>query len=142
MFPMLGGPQRVSSSSDRSSTAPGIARLGSSAPRRKVPLEPGHSPLDWAKLKASGADLRAGHTQLARFTLADLAQHRSRDDLWMAVHGKVYNVTPYVGFHPGGNGQLMRGAGKDATELLMKVHPWVNVDMVLDKCWIGYLVKS
>lgn len=34
----------------------------------------------------------------------------------------------------------MRGAGKDATELFMKIHPWVNVDMLLDKCFVGYLI--
>jgi len=27
-------------------------------PRKKVALAPGHSPLDWARLKGSGADLR------------------------------------------------------------------------------------
>lgn len=34
----------------------------SSAKREKVALAPGHSPLDWAKLKSSGEDLRVGHT--------------------------------------------------------------------------------
>ncbi|KAI8907707.1 cytochrome b5-like heme/steroid binding domain-containing protein, partial [Powellomyces hirtus] len=123
-FPALNGPQRA-----------GV--LGSA--RRKVPLEPGHSPLDWARLLTSGKNLR-GVPQLARYTLADVAAHRKRDDCWMSIQGKVYNVTHYMKFHPGGAGQLMRGAGKDATELFMKVHPWVNVDTLLDKCQVGYLV--
>lgn len=42
-----------------------------------------------------------------------LAQHRSRDDCWQAYAGKVYNVTPYLKYHPGGVGELMRAAGKD-----------------------------
>ncbi|KAI9003145.1 cytochrome b5-like heme/steroid binding domain-containing protein [Gaertneriomyces semiglobifer] len=125
MFPMLGGPQRLDT---------GLRG------RKKVPLEPGHSPLDWARLTASGKDLR-GVPQIQKYTLSDVAQHRSRDDLWMAICGKVYNVTSYLKFHPGGAGQLMRGAGKDATELFMKVHPWVNVDTLLDKCLVGFLVQ-
>ncbi|KAI8818425.1 cytochrome b5-like heme/steroid binding domain-containing protein [Fimicolochytrium jonesii] len=124
---MLGGPQRASSPS---------------TPRKKVPLAPGHSPLDWARLLFSGRDLRGGVKQLARFTPSEVAQHRSRDDCWMAVQGNVYNVTHYIKFHPGGAGQLLRGAGKDATELFMKVHPWVNVDGLLGKCQVGYLVKE
>ncbi|KAJ1344736.1 hypothetical protein BSLG_000259 [Batrachochytrium salamandrivorans] len=134
LFPMIGGPQRVSSSISTRSTAPTI--------RRKVILQPGHSPLDWAKLKSSGKDLRNGIVQLQRFTLEDLALHKSRTDMWMAFRGKVYDVTCYSQFHPGGVPQLMRGAGKDATDLFFKVHPWINVDMVLDKCWIGYLISS
>lgn len=30
----------------------------------------------------------------------------------MAVNGKVYDVTPYLNYHPGGAKQLLRGAGK------------------------------
>ncbi|KAK6091747.1 Fe-S cluster-binding ribosome biosynthesis protein [Batrachochytrium dendrobatidis] len=126
MFPMIGGPQRAFT------TGPGI--------RRKVGLLPGYSPLDWARLKSSNTDMRAGITQLQRFTKEDLALHKSKTDMWMSFRGKVYNVTPYVSFHPGGSAQLMRGAGKDITELFLKIHPWVNIDMVLDKCWIGYLI--
>jgi hypothetical protein len=34
--------------------------------REKVALAPGHSPLDWASLKASGADLRVSYLELSR----------------------------------------------------------------------------
>ncbi|KAJ3057199.1 NADPH-cytochrome P450 reductase, partial [Rhizoclosmatium hyalinum] len=38
---------------------------------------------------------------------------------------------------------LMRGAGIDATELFMKVHPWVNMDYIMgDKCLVGYLIPE
>ena len=35
--------------------------------------------------------------------------------------GKVYNLTPYLEFHPGGIDELMRGAGKDSTQLFDEV---------------------
>ena len=109
-FPMLGGPQRAVSGI-------GIAR-------QKKPLAPGHSPLDWAQLKQSSVNL-AGVSQLKRYNADEIKVHNKKDDLWMVYNGKVYNVTKYMDFHPGGAGQLMRGAGKDATELINKVS-WNN----------------
>lgn len=42
-------------------------------------------------------------------------------DVWIDVTGKVYNITPYLEFHPGGVDEIMRGAGKDATQLIDEV---------------------
>lgn len=33
----------------------------------------------------------------------------------------------------------MRGAGRDATELFDKIHPWINYDSLLVKCLVGTL---
>jgi cytochrome-b5 reductase len=55
------------------------------------------------------------------------------------VRGKVYNVTRYLDFHPGGREQLLRGAGKDATALFDEYHAWVNIDQLLAKCFVGPL---
>lgn len=57
----------------------------------------------------------------------------------MAIRGKVYNVTRYLEYHPGGAEQLMRGAGKDATGLFDEAHAWVNIDQLLAKCLVGPL---
>jgi cytochrome b involved in lipid metabolism len=43
--------------------------------------------------------------------------HNKRDDAWAAFSGKVYNITPYLAFHPGGEKELMRVAGRDGTKL-------------------------
>lgn len=57
----------------------------------------------------------------------------------MAIRGRVYNITHYLPYHPGGAEELMRGAGIDATQLFDKVHPWVNYDSLLAKCLVGPL---
>jgi len=45
-----------------SSLGPSVSTLPpQNRPRQKVVLAPGHSPLDWARLKSSGTDLRVGH---------------------------------------------------------------------------------
>jgi len=40
--------------------------------------------------------------------------------------GSVYNVTPYLDYHPGGVDEIMRGAGIDATVLFQETHAWVS----------------
>ncbi|ORZ08094.1 cytochrome b5-like heme/steroid binding domain-containing protein [Absidia repens] len=129
-FPARDGPQRLAA-----------AATPQSKRRQKVMLEPGHSPLDWARLKSSGQDLR-GVPQLARYTLEDLKQHRSMDDAWTAIQGKIYNLTPYMHFHPGGVKDLMRVAGRDGTKLFMLTHSWVNAEFMLDACLVGFLVPG
>eukprot|EP00516_Mucochytrium_quahogii_P011781 CAMPEP_0203783934 /NCGR_PEP_ID=MMETSP0100_2-20121128/189_1 /ASSEMBLY_ACC=CAM_ASM_000210 /TAXON_ID=96639 /ORGANISM=" , Strain NY0313808BC1" /LENGTH=404 /DNA_ID=CAMNT_0050685865 /DNA_START=1195 /DNA_END=2408 /DNA_ORIENTATION=+ len=61
-------------------------------------------------------------------------------DAWMAIRGKVYNVTPYARYHPGGVAELARAAGDDGSTLFEEIHPWVSEGM-LDKCEIGWLVQ-
>ncbi|VDB92273.1 unnamed protein product [Peniophora sp. CBMAI 1063] len=110
--------------------------------RQKVALAPGHSPLDWANLKKSGEDMRGGVTQLMRIPPSVLKQHNKRDDAWSAFSGKVYNITPYIDFHPGGARELMRVAGRDGTKLFAETHSWVNLDYMLDSCMVGFLVSE
>ncbi|KAJ6576673.1 cytochrome b5 [Mycena vulgaris] len=109
--------------------------------RDKVALAPGHSPLDWAALKTSGADLRGVDT-LMRIPPSVLKQHRSKSDAWSAFNGKVYNITPYLAFHPGGERELMRVAGRDGTQLFASTHAWVNADFMLDSCLVGFLISE
>jgi len=71
-----------------------------------------------------------------------LKQHRSKADAWSAFNGKVYNITPYLSFHPGGERELMRVAGRDGTELFAKTHAWVNADYMLDSCLVGFLIPE
>lgn len=67
---------------------------------------------------------------------------RKGTDAWTSYNGKVYNITPYVSFHPGGKGELLRGAGKDSGKLFLETHPWVNWDGMLGECLVGILVSE
>ena len=42
----------------------------------------------------------------------ELARHNTQEDAWCAINGRVYDITPYFEFHPGGEKQLLRGAGE------------------------------
>ncbi|TPX30456.1 hypothetical protein SmJEL517_g05980 [Synchytrium microbalum] len=138
-FPAPNSNQRAAPASNQRDNNTAMALPG----RKKVNLTPGHSPLDWAKLKSGGSNLRGIDTPaLLKIPMSELSRHATRDDLWICVRGKVFNATPYVDFHPGGVKQLLRGGGIESTALFNKVHPWVNIDMLMDKCLVGFLVPE
>ncbi|KAG0333653.1 hypothetical protein BG000_008993 [Podila horticola] len=130
-FPAVNGPQRLAACS----TDPKSKR------RIKFALAPGHSPLDWARLTSSGKDLR-GVMGMGRYTLADVKLHNKNDDAWTVLNGKVYNMTPYLAFHPGGEKEIMRCAGRDGTRLFNLTHKWVNYEYMLKECQVGFLVSE
>ena len=41
----------------------------------------------------------------------ELAKHNKRGDLWVAIHGKVYDLTNFTDDHPGGDEVLYLAAG-------------------------------
>lgn len=53
--------------------------------------------------------------------LSEVSNHKSADDCWMAVDGKVYDVTDFIANHPGGN-VITQGCGKDASRLFDSEH--------------------
>lgn len=71
----------------------------------------------------------------------EVRQHRTLEDGWSVINGVVYNMTPYVRFHPGGAAILKATMGKDATKLFYKYHAWVNVSAMMDRCVVGMLEK-
>lgn len=89
--------------------------------RNKVMLGPGHSLMDWIRLGNSGIDLTGVDGKLLNVSKTELAKHNKRTDAWLAIRGKVYNVTQYMDFHPGGVDELVRGIGTDATKLFAEV---------------------
>ncbi|KAG7882793.1 hypothetical protein KL938_003216 [Ogataea parapolymorpha] len=50
------------------------------------------------------------------FTAEEVAQHNTRDDLYIVYRGKVYDCSEYLDEHPGGEEVIMDCAGTDATE--------------------------
>jgi len=134
LFPLANSPQLQSGSSTGN-------------PRNKVGLQKGFSLMDWIRLTKSGKDLTGVggprvNGKLREVTRAELRKHRTRRDAWMAINGAVFNVTSYMDFHPGGWDELVKGVGKDATDLFNEVHRWVNYEGLLAACLVGKLVDG
>lgn len=81
---------------------------------------------------------------MVRVTPSLLKQHNGRKGrpTWSSYQGRVYNVTSYLPFHPGGEGEMKRAAGKDAGKLFNEVHPWVNWENMLEGCMVGIMVSE
>lgn len=109
--------------------------------RAKVPYEIGHSQMDWLKLTRTHPDLAAlrGASNKRLISMDEVKQHQKEGSIWTVLKGRVYNITPYMKFHPGGVDMLMKGAGKDCTALFNKYHAWVNAEFMLEKCLVGTL---
>jgi cytochrome b involved in lipid metabolism len=48
-------------------------------------------------------------------SLDEVAGHSSQSDCWMVIGGKVYNLTSYFAFHPGGTNTILTSCGKDGS---------------------------
>ncbi len=66
--------------------------------------------------------------------------HPNKTDCWMAIEGKVYDVTSFIEKHPGGE-RILQGCGKDATSLFQAIpkHASGIVKMLMNKYEIGEL---
>ncbi|KAG0534901.1 hypothetical protein BDA96_04G319800 [Sorghum bicolor] len=49
------------------------------------------------------------------YSFEEVRKHSDRKDCWLIIAGKVYDVTPFMEEHPGGDEVLLACVGKDAT---------------------------
>eukprot|EP00117_Sycon_ciliatum_P014001 scpid80601/ scgid1944/ Cytochrome b5 reductase 4; Flavohemoprotein b5/b5R; N-terminal cytochrome b5 and cytochrome b5 oxidoreductase domain-containing protein; cb5/cb5R len=124
-FPASGSPQK----------------LGQGSLSKKVQLDKGYSLHDWIVLHNDRSkDLTSVGGGFKRVSVAELQQHNQIENAWTAIRGKVYNLAPYMRYHPGGADELMRAAGRDGTQLFDQYHAWVNIETMMERCVVGFLV--
>ncbi|KAB2052387.1 hypothetical protein ES319_A12G117200v1 [Gossypium barbadense] len=74
-------------------------------------------------------------------TIQQLEQHNKAGDLWVSINGKVYNVSDWSKYHPGGETPLLNLAGKDVTDAFTAYHP-TTAWQYLNKFFTGYRLKD
>lgn len=56
------------------------------------------------------------------FTMEEVQQHSSTESCWAAVNGEVYDLTDWIGRHPGGAAVIEQLCGTDATAAFESQH--------------------
>ncbi|CAJ1353101.1 unnamed protein product [Effrenium voratum] len=59
---------------------------------------------------------------VARIPWSEVERHNSKDDLWLLIDGKVYDVTSFLSLHPGGGQLVVDAAAQDSTSLFERTH--------------------
>ncbi|CAI5451333.1 unnamed protein product [Caenorhabditis angaria] len=81
---------------------------------------------------------------LKEYSIFDVEQHCTHEDLWIIYKDKVYNMTSYYNMHPGGLA-ILRYAGRDATLALpfVSAHSfaWSIIEKKLEECLIGVVKR-
>ena len=86
---------------------------------------------DWMRLLSVSQDIAQlkGRGLRTNITIPEVRQHHTIHDGWIILQNtRVYNLSPYLMYHPGGSTILKSVLGKDATLLFHQYHSWVNAD--------------
>ncbi|OCF32007.1 hypothetical protein I316_06393 [Kwoniella heveanensis BCC8398] len=87
--------------------------------RSPVSLEE-ESPVTVSKKHGHTADPTAPTEYI---TLKEVAKHNLSQDAWVIINGKVYDVTNFHQYHPGGAAVILSNAGSDVSSLFNSLHP-------------------
>uniref|UniRef100_A0A8C3VWJ7 Cytochrome b5 n=1 Tax=Catagonus wagneri TaxID=51154 RepID=A0A8C3VWJ7_9CETA len=90
-----------------------------------------------AAVEASGSDGQGVETSVTYYRLEEVAKRNSLKELWLVIHGRVYDVTRFLQEHPGGEEVLMEQAGRDATESFEDVGHSSDAREMLKQYYIG-----
>lgn len=84
-------------------------------------------PLDESRISQSvQVDNSVGNGPVGAISREELAQHSTTDDCWVAIHGKVFDLTAFANHHPGGTRSIQQLAGTDGTLAFdMAHHPHI-----------------
>ncbi|KAJ6184385.1 hypothetical protein N7519_005686 [Penicillium mononematosum] len=74
---------------------------------------------------------------LKEFDASEVAAHNTKNDIFVIIHGKVYDITNYVRDHPGGADVLIDVAGTDATAAYEDVGHSEDASEILETYFIG-----
>ncbi|XHG06338.1 hypothetical protein AWENTII_009543 [Aspergillus wentii] len=76
------------------------------------------------------------------YTLKDVAAHNLKDDIWIVIHGQVFDITKYMQDHPGGADVLVEVAGSDATAAYEDIGHSEDAREIMQPYMIGTLQNA
>ncbi len=55
-------------------------------------------------------------------TIKDVSKHNTKNNCYLIINNKVYDVSPYIGSHPGGSRKIISRCGKEVTGVFSRIH--------------------
>ena len=74
-----------------------------------------------------------------KYTLEEVSKHTEKNDCWIIIENKVYDVTYFLGEHPGGDYIILSHAGKDCTGVFEDIGHSFAATKMLNQYLIGSL---
>jgi cytochrome b involved in lipid metabolism len=69
---------------------------------------------------------RHSKKKLLEITIEEVEAANTAQKSWVAIRGKVYDLTKFVDKHPGGSDFLLASVGRDATAMYESIHEEKN----------------
>lgn len=80
--------------------------------------------------------------QVSGYTMADVQGHNSASSCWSVVDGQVYNLTAWIGRHPGGAEAIEGICGKDGSAAFHGQHGMNRKEVqILETMRLGALAR-
>ncbi|XP_073911856.1 cytochrome b5 type B isoform X1 [Castor canadensis] len=92
-----------------------------------------------ATVEASGSDGKGqgSETAVTYYRLEEVAKRNTAKEIWLVIHGRVYDITRFLNEHPGGEEVLIEQAGADASESFEDVGHSSDAREMLKQYYIG-----
>ncbi|KAH7062982.1 cytochrome b2 [Paraphoma chrysanthemicola] len=79
----------------------------------------------------------------APLSLDAIKSHNNRESCWVVISDRVWDVTDFLGAHPGGADAILKYAGQDATEIYEEIHaPGMLEETLAADKFIGDLLPA
>jgi cytochrome b involved in lipid metabolism len=73
-----------------------------------------------------------------KMTKAEISLHNKKNDCYLIIKNKVYDVSKYISNHPGGQGEIISKCGREVTGVFADIHSNFAWDL-LNNYQIGQL---
>ncbi|KAG6550102.1 hypothetical protein Mapa_008058 [Marchantia paleacea] len=93
-----------------------------------------------SKSGVENAAVKDKPTEKRNYTAEEVSKHNSAESVWLIIKDKIYDVTPYLDEHPGGESMLNNAGGENTKGFYGPQHPAWAYERLNDY-YIGELIQ-
>ncbi|KAL3268093.1 hypothetical protein HHI36_007220 [Cryptolaemus montrouzieri] len=77
-----------------------------------------------------------------KYSFSEVKKHNDNKSAWVVINNNVYDVTPFLNEHPGGEEVLLEQAGRDASDPFEDVGHSSDARELMVKYKVGEIIDS